>query len=182
MENPNKVMYYERVYGQEVILPPEFQGNQTFIQYHFHEENLKISRQLSVSTNNDVRFSWISAGSSHLMGLDYYNDIWVWDRLYAAPGIRIWFEFNCHRKHNLKIYRISAGWGVFSAQIEDIGLVIWHYDESLQKIPTTTAEVAYFKKERTFKSTTVDYTVVPHTNQHLHHRISLLTSLVETIF
>lgn len=128
----------------------------------FSQEERREATQLEVLSEKEIKFTSISCGRCHLLGLDENNDIWVWDQVYRAAGTRISFDFNKAGGKNAVVRKLSAGWNYSSALIDGIGLVVWYGNGSLQHLPETRTELAQAKKD--VKSVSVEYTVVPFTN------------------
>lgn len=124
-------------------------------------------KQLGVNSEKDVKFTSISCGRCHLIALDEAHDVWVWDRMYAAPGVRIQFAFNANEPHgagNKTVRKLCAGWQYSTALVDGVGLVVW-FDTQLQDLPRTKTAQAHNKKEA--KAVTVEHIVVPGTNHPL---------------
>lgn len=122
--------------------------------------SLSIPRTLEFNTDMDVRIKSISAGRRHLLALDDDNNIWVWDQMYAMPGVKLAFPFNKDGPTK-KIRKICAGWNYSTALVEGVGLLVW-FDERLQPLPFYKSERATNKKEG--KTVDVNPTLVPLTN------------------
>lgn len=54
-----------------------------------------IPKKLDTLTNRKIEFVGIGGGGrTHLVGLDSDHNVWVWDKLFCAPGIRLDLDFN----------------------------------------------------------------------------------------
>lgn len=122
------------------------------------------SKLLDVMSFRKIRFTAFGGGGRmHLLGLDTDHNIWTWDRLFGAPGVKLDLDFNQHRKKPLEVRKLSAAWNCNAALVEGHGLTVW-YDIGKAQIlaKTRTEQKAWKEEEKSYKVTT---TVIPHTNQ-----------------
>lgn len=124
-------------------------------------ERAKV-KKLDYYSEEKLNFATISCGRTHLLALDEYDNIYIWDQTYNAPGIKLTFAFNKMDK-NKRVRRLAAGWNFSSALIDNVGIVVW-LQGKLQPLPETYTEIKADKKRS--KSTEVtNYVVIPLTNQ-----------------
>lgn len=111
--------------------------------------------QLKELQPNDLKFVSISEGRTHLLALDEYNDIWIWDRSFAFRGTKLSFSFNEGKKKS--ILRLAAGWGFSAALVSEVGIVVWFQLGGLQ-------HANYEKKGENMPEVSVEHYIVPGTS------------------
>lgn len=119
-----------------------------------------VPKKLEALSDKPVKFVSITCGRTHLLALSDDHDIYTWDIVFTAPGIKIDFSFNKNSSFK-KVRKISAGWNYSAALFEGVGIVVW-FNRSLQYTPELKSELEDAKKQN--KSASVDHFVVPYTN------------------
>lgn len=68
----------------------------------------RSSKLLKVLSNRKVKFVDLGGGGrTHLIGLDENYDVWVWDRAFFLPGIKLEFSFNSGLSKTTTFYEFS---------------------------------------------------------------------------
>lgn len=128
----------------------------------FSASELAKPKPLDVNSEQKIKFKSISTGRSHLLALDEAHNIWTWDYMYAAAGVRLQFPFNTDGQPNKLVRKLCAGWNFSSALIEDVGIAVWFHNTRYQKLPVYEEDIPVWKKEA--KAAPVEPVIVPYTN------------------
>ena len=67
----------------------------------------------------------ISAGREHIIALDNYNNIYTWDTG-CQSNVGVMLEFPNIPINSNRIIKISAGWNLSAALIDNYGLIVWY--------------------------------------------------------
>lgn len=128
LERPHENIYAS--FGQaEEILDQKIPGN-NHIRRLFTRGVLKIELEdspiLSVDTEalEEVRFSSVSSGRSHILALSTIGDVYSWDGPDVEQGVRIVFE-GLPGKDTHPILKIGCGWNYNCVSVFNLGLVVW---------------------------------------------------------
>lgn len=143
---------------------PEVQNQPRYMDYDEDQTPPKrrSSKLLKVLSNRKVKFVDLGGGGrTHLIGLDENYDVWVWDRAFFLPGIKLEFSFNSGLSKNHNILRIQSSWNCNFILVENMGLMCW-YMKYEQPVAKTQQELDSWKTEE--KSVHIEPFLVPHTD------------------
>lgn len=112
-------------------------------------------KPLSALSNEKVDFKYLGeGGETHLLALDSKNNVWLWDKTFCGPGLKLGFDFNNSRveqKQTYSILRIQATQYYNTVLVENYGLVVWFFNKRLQKLPQTISEDKELRLESTYE-------------------------------
>ncbi|VVT54215.1 uncharacterized protein SAPINGB_P003964 [Magnusiomyces paraingens] len=126
------------------------------------------SKFLETLSPKKVEFVGLGGGGrTHLLGLDKEYNVWVWDKLFNAPGTKVELDFNQGVVKPLKINKLAAAWNCNAALVDGKGLVVWWDGFGHSQLLAETKKQEKDWKRQGKTGEVVQTTVVPLTDQGL---------------